>query len=95
MEIINKEYLAKLNMLGDYPDFKKMGAKAMADFIIANDPNVKKHASELIIANLAIERSPVELEIWCKEIYLKMKDHLKRCVASSPASTISINAALP
>jgi hypothetical protein len=71
MDTINKKYLAELDEMAEYPNFKMMGIKGMADYIIANDIKLIRHGSQKMIVDLSIERSPVELEIWCKELYLK------------------------
>jgi len=93
-DTINLQLLQELNNRKiNFPNFADLGEEKMAQFIWAN--SYTKEISKLRDSKeLASERSALELEIWCKEIYSKIQDSFSRCVTSNPTVTISISAAL-
>jgi len=87
---IHSDYLSELNQRKiDYPDFKSLGRNSMIKFIESNC-GLQKYCSKKELDTAYSERSDIELEIWCKELYSNVQSSLKRLVTSKPFLTISI-----
>lgn len=87
---IDIQYLAEINQRKiNYPDFNAMGKLKMAQFIWHNS-DIYKYKIIRNPTDLANERSELELEIWCKELYSKIQNALVSCLMSEPSSRITI-----
>ena len=74
----------------NFPDFKKMSDIGMAKFLLANDKGIK-HSKFTTAEPIAAERSNIELELWCKEVYLKNLDQISLMVTDNPSTTILLS----
>lgn len=89
---INLHLLSEINDRKiNFPDFASMGSGKMKSFILSNYQKPNSIGLNELKKSLS-DRTDLELELWCKEVYSKIQDSLNLCVTSNPSSTICISA---